>query len=191
MCEVIVRSRSALISSSTRPGRRCGAPTRQAHPQLGNYMSNILGNYASGNLKLEFHQPRRYSIDDRKSHNRPTRIGQRHRVYRTAPADTVLTCALVPLDPCNGSKSQHTNKIVTGARPTETTISAKLSHDSTRSISSGQQGPALPRTPTSPDLASSDRRQMEPDPNTWTASRPAAAAVFSAVPDVQIFEFYL
>ena len=46
-------------------------------------MSDILGNYVSGNLKLEFHQRRRYSIDDRKSHNRPTRMGQRHRAYRT------------------------------------------------------------------------------------------------------------
>ena len=39
---------------------------RHAHPRLGNYMSGILGNYVSGNLKLEFHQRRRYSIDDRK-----------------------------------------------------------------------------------------------------------------------------
>jgi hypothetical protein len=31
---------------------------RHAHPQLGNYMSDILENYVSGTLKLEFHQRR-------------------------------------------------------------------------------------------------------------------------------------
>jgi hypothetical protein len=72
---------------------------RHVHPQLGNYMSNILGNYVSGNLKLEFHQRQRYSIVDRKSHNRPARIRQRHRALSHRSADTALSCALVPLKP--------------------------------------------------------------------------------------------
>jgi len=48
-------------------------------------MSDILDNYVSRNLKLEFHQRRRYSIDEKKNHNRPARIRQQYRVYHTAP----------------------------------------------------------------------------------------------------------
>src|SRR5215831_18159472 len=55
------------------------------HPQLGNYMSDILGNYVSGNLRLEFHQRRQYSTDDRKVITARPAFRQRHRVSRTAP----------------------------------------------------------------------------------------------------------
>jgi hypothetical protein len=54
---------------------------------LGNYLSDTPGELCERNVKLEFHQRRRDSIDDRKINNRPARIRRRHRAYRTAPAD--------------------------------------------------------------------------------------------------------
>jgi hypothetical protein len=48
-------------------------------------MSDILGIYVSGNLKLEFHHRRRYSIDDRKGHDRLARNRKRRGAYRAAP----------------------------------------------------------------------------------------------------------
>jgi hypothetical protein len=49
-------------------------------------MSDILGELCERKPQTGIPlAPGRYSIDDRKSHNRPTHIRQRHRVYRTAP----------------------------------------------------------------------------------------------------------
>ena len=115
----------------------------------------------------------------RKSHNRPARIRQRHRRLSHRSAGTALTCALVPLDPCNGSKSQPASKIVAGASPAATTISAKWSHDSTRSISPGRQKRHCLEHPPAMDFASSNRRHMKLIRTPCTASRLVAAAVLS------------
>jgi hypothetical protein len=118
-------------------------------------MADILGELCERKPQTGIPSCRQYSIDDRKSYNRLARIRQRHKGLSHRSAGTALTCALVPVDPCKGSKGQQTSKIVAEAGPAGATISAKWTHDSTRSVCPGQRGATLPGHPSASDLASS------------------------------------